>query len=767
MPNLLNPSSTKLSLPIPAIDDSILTGKVDGSLTWIDQTTLYKTVDNIIYVAKNGKDTNSGKSISFPKSSIKSALSAARSGTTIIVASGTYIEYTPLICPPEVTITAQDSTVQVISRNDSNDVFYLNSGTVIEGLTIVNIRAPGVAFSIKSPTQILKTPIIKNCSVVSGPFLNDNTLFIPNQTVQIQGEPPTNLPIINNDLVPIAKQVNETGSGTGILIDGSAFTANSTEKLVIVDSCNIISQGGIGILVKNSAKCHAVNCELKFCNIAYKTETGGELLLNSCTSSYGNYALYANGIDPIVITSGIITDAIAGVDPRPVEEIIVSNLTKQPTVGMVAEIRGTYYTITNATKLTNGISWLSLLTEFFVFELSDTVTLYNRSEIIANNHYFNYVGSGVTYNALSENNGQKNDNNNITQFDYGAIYQSSNDSSGTFKVGNLFVINQITGEITVTPSVESLINIGSIGPLIRNGIAVGVQMKEISNNNQLISSTGEIDQFTVPTQLAIYNYLNNNYLPLTGGEITGSTSIQDITLADNIISSVNLNQNIKIAPTGTGSIDVDFSNIINLAEPINDNDAATKKFVVDLVQGGVAPPSIIPILWGSNQDDGTLILRSTQSAIKPDAGVILDDEIPSTSVDTGTLVVRGGVGISGALNARTKSFIIDHPLDPNKKLQYGSLESPYYGIRLTGKGVVVAGECIVKLPNYISKLVKEQDAQIQLTNIKHNKILWVENIDISHNQFTVKNDEIDGEYQFFWSFTGIRIDVDELVVEHV
>jgi hypothetical protein len=45
----------------------------------------------------------------------------------------------------------------------------------------------------------------------------------------------------------------------------------------------------------------------------------------------------------------------------------------------------------------------------------------------------------------------------------------------------------------------------------------------------------------------------------------------------------------------------------------------------------------------------------------------------------------------------------------------------------------------------------------------------VENIDIENDQFTVKCDigtvESNKEYNFYWSFTGIRKDIEDLEVE--
>ncbi len=120
------------------------------------------------------------------------------------------------------------------------------------------------------------------------------------------------------------------------------------------------------------------------------------------------------------------------------------------------------------------------------------------------------------------------------------------------------------------------------------------------------------------------------------------------------------------------------------------------------------------------------------------------------------------------IKAVTKSFLVNHPTKKDKKLHYGSLESPYHGIRLTGKSEVVNGTSIVELPEYISNFVLDEDVNIQLTNYKHNKILYVDTIDISQNKFTVKLDGLFNKffnYEFFWSFTAIRKDVEKLLVE--
>ena len=125
--------------------------------------------------------------------------------------------------------------------------------------------------------------------------------------------------------------------------------------------------------------------------------------------------------------------------------------------------------------------------------------------------------------------------------------------------------------------------------------------------------------------------------------------------------------------------------------------------------------------------------------------------------------------VNGSFGATTKSFVIDHPTKEGKKLIYGSLESPYHGIRLTGRDTLKEGKCKIELPDYIYKLILHDSVNIQLTGIKCNKTLYVDDINIPENYFTIAYDkaifETHKDYDFFWDFTAIRADVPELITE--
>jgi hypothetical protein len=188
--------------------------------------------------------------------------------------------------------------------------------------------------------------------------------------------------------------------------------------------------------------------------------------------------------------------------------------------------------------------------------------------------------------------------------------------------------------------------------------------------------------------------------------------------------------------------------------------------------GSGAPYASITSGWITNTNTSFLTFNVTN-----DGGATLPEHMRITStgnVGIGTttpaykLEVNGATNVNGAFSAVTKSFLINHPVKKNYKLQYGSLESPYHGIRLTGDGVLNSGVCEIQLPDYISALVKENEISIQLTNYQHNKNIWVETIDIENNKFIVKTKKSwfsKKQYKFFWSFTAIRKDVSDMEVE--
>ena len=92
---------------------------------------------------------------------------------------------------------------------------------------------------------------------------------------------------------------------------------------------------------------------------------------------------------------------------------------------------------------------------------------------------------------------------------------------------------------------------------------------------------------------------------------------------------------------------------------------------------------------------------------------------------SGSISASGDLHIDGTLTATRKSFEIPHPTKPNKRLTYGSLEGPEYGVYIRGK---LENKNIIYLPEYWTKLVDKNTITVQLTPIKNYQKLYVEKI---------------------------------------
>jgi hypothetical protein len=90
------------------------------------------------------------------------------------------------------------------------------------------------------------------------------------------------------------------------------------------------------------------------------------------------------------------------------------------------------------------------------------------------------------------------------------------------------------------------------------------------------------------------------------------------------------------------------------------------------------------------------------------------------------------VDANGNLRATTKSFDIDHPTKPGKRLVYGVLEGPEHGVYHRGT-VEGKGNLLIELPDYWSKLVND-DYTVTLTTYGNYSVHIVEK---SMNSFII------------------------------
>ena len=228
---------------------------------------------NVIYVAKDGQDTNNGTSIDNAFLTISGAVGVAQSGTTIKVLSGKYAEANPIEVPAFVSIVGDDQrTVEVSGLTTTSDIFHVRKASKLANMTFKDHEAPAAAVAFPTGDDIAenvgggkwKGPYIQNCT-------------------------------------------SDTTTGTGVYIDGDQA---QLLKAMNVDAFTQYNQGGVGVAVTNGGFAQLVSLFTICCNEAVTCDKGGQADIANSNCSFGTYGLVARGTSDLQYT-GVVTSSAA------------------------------------------------------------------------------------------------------------------------------------------------------------------------------------------------------------------------------------------------------------------------------------------------------------------------------------------------------------------------------------------------------------------------------------------------------------------------
>jgi len=134
------------------------------------------------------------------------------------------------------------------------------------------------------------------------------------------------------------------------------------------------------------------------------------------------------------------------------------------------ELYPLYYTIESATLPSSGISTITLNTNLNNTVSAGTTAYFSRLSLqIVSSHSFEWVGSGNDINrAKPALGGVVRQENEVVKLNGGEVFYTSTDQAGNFRIGDGFVINQLTGTVTGRSFNQSILN--NVTPLI---IALG------------------------------------------------------------------------------------------------------------------------------------------------------------------------------------------------------------------------------------------------------------------------------------------------------
>ena len=469
--------------------DFILSQRINTSIISASGNILgpIPSVANTFYVAKNGNDSNDG-GVNTPFLTIKQACTAATAlggNVAIRIASGTYVEQTPITVPPSTAIMGDNlRTVTVKPANPNTDLFYMTHGTYVWGISVRDYLGAAFAYDPATPGQ----------NVFISPYIQNIT--------------------------------STTTTGTGCRIDGSLVSSIST-KAMILGFYTIINRGGIGVDLLNSAYSQAVNIYTIATDIGLRTRSGSFVTLNGSDCSIGNFGLVSEGIGPLQTSGNTVGYSTGG-------NFVITDLTNgNPHVNTVMVINDADYVTTSSTTLTIAVQVATLTigtglfysagqdviiaydsitfmtgevqsydsgTGVLVVDVTDTngsgtysawdvdlfpiryytidtiapdtpsagnatVTIqevftanlvpgtnlefYTRSAIIASAHTFEYVGAGIVpATALPQYGGIPIPENEVKTVNGGVVTFTSTDQKGNFRVGKGFTVNQATGTVS-------------------------------------------------------------------------------------------------------------------------------------------------------------------------------------------------------------------------------------------------------------------------------------------------------------------------------
>ena len=448
---------------------------------------------NVLYVAKDGSDSNNGTSIDNAKLTIKAAVGAATSGTTVKVFSGNYVEDNPITVPAFTAVVGDDlRTVKVLPNNATQDIFHVNKACKLQNMTFSGHLAgsAAVAFPTAGATNVgggkWKGPYIQNCT-------------------------------------------SDTTTGTGIRVDGN-LAVNT--KSMNVDAFTQYNQGGVGVAVTNEGYAQLVSVFTICCDKAITCHAGGQADVANSNCSFGTLGLVADGkgatqfigtvtssaaisqdnvtlnigigqtrpydgqiaffgelfksVETIAVgsggtgytstptvtiatptgSSGETATAFATLEGESVASITVISSGSQyqttpnvtisaPNVGSngataTAVMAPIYYTINSSTPPSAGITTLTLAENLLnAVGVGTSVHFFQQSRIIASSHTFEYIGAGNTITlATPKRGGVTIQANEVTSSNGGKVIYTSTDQAGNFRIGDDLQINQNTGTIS-------------------------------------------------------------------------------------------------------------------------------------------------------------------------------------------------------------------------------------------------------------------------------------------------------------------------------
>jgi hypothetical protein len=288
------------------IEDGTITIFIWSDGEWLDAGPITSPTDfpiaNTLFVSTSGDDANGGASEQTAVASIERAveLATAREEPTLIrLGPGVYESEGHIDLPDNCAVLAAHRTVTIIPAPgfEERNVFRLGSGCFVEGPTFAGWRLD----DLDNPREGFAIAFRPGAVIRRVPYAH--------KIVAYRGQPP------NLVTAPLDRNAGNpaVGRGMGVCIaDGATISAFSAFPNIMTWGATPSSPNGIGYCARNKALINAVNAVSLWSHKHHLTLGGGQIILSSCSTQFGDWSLWSEGFGQSLRLPPVTTYAADG-----------------------------------------------------------------------------------------------------------------------------------------------------------------------------------------------------------------------------------------------------------------------------------------------------------------------------------------------------------------------------------------------------------------------------------------------------------------------